>query len=79
MTWLPAPIAYSISVAVGDSEMIALGRALMCTTPIWVVTAAGKLPVTAGLPPEAELADEPELPHAAADTASAAAAAAAVS
>ena len=45
MTWLPAPIAYSISVAVGDSETIALGRALMCTTPVWVVTATGKVPV----------------------------------
>jgi hypothetical protein len=75
LTWLPAPIAYSISVAVGDSETIDLGRALMCTTPVWVVTAAGKVPVAAGLLPPPGPADEPELPQAAADTASTAAAA----
>jgi hypothetical protein len=36
-------MAYSISVAVGDSEMIAVGREAMRTVPLAAVTAAGKL------------------------------------
>jgi hypothetical protein len=40
-------MAYSISVAVGDSEMIAFGRELRCTAPLAAVTVAGKLPLAA--------------------------------
>jgi hypothetical protein len=72
-------MAYSISVVEGDSETIALGRDRTCTTPIAVVIEAGKAPAApaapVALPEIAELELEPELPHAAADSTRAAAAA----
>src|SRR5262249_34511527 len=70
LTWLPAPMAYSISVVEGESETMAAGRDRTCTTPIAVVIEAGNAPV-AGVPPAIE-GLELELPHAAADQARAA-------
>ncbi len=74
MTWLPAPMAYSISVAVGDSETIEPGRAGMCTVPPAVLTVTGNAAAAGeGLTPAvSELAAE--LVHAAAVNESAAAA-----
>src|SRR6202035_2182537 len=66
VTWLPAPIAYSISVAVGDSEMIASGRCGTCTLPSAALIVTGKplaaaaLAVLPAAPGDAELA-QPEM------------------
>ena len=42
-------MAYSISVAVGDTERIEVGRLLMCTAPLAVVTVTGNAPLAAAL------------------------------
>src|SRR5437763_14145934 len=41
MTCRPAPIANRSSVAVGDNEMIRLGRCLIVTLPLAAVTVTG--------------------------------------
>ena len=51
MTWLPAPIAYSISVAVGESDTIACGRDATFTVPLAAESETGKPgPAAAAVP-----------------------------
>jgi hypothetical protein len=40
-TWSPAPIAYNISVAVGDKLTIFVGRAPSVTSPLAAATVTG--------------------------------------
>jgi len=56
LTWLAAPIAYSISVAVGANETIAVGREVKCSFPAAVEIVTGK---PCAEPDPADVAAEP--------------------
>ena len=73
-TCLPAPMAYSISVPVAESETMRVGRLAMTTSPLAAFTVAGNPAVL--LPPAPAFLSLPLEPHAAAVTATSTATAA---